>query len=679
MQRRPKQRMIEMNEAEAKLAFRRRIQLNALFHRIGHSVPAHVVMRFRKAGTWDTDISQPTPTSLLAVLTRKEHPLRMPLQDGPLVVAVEGTTREIIDVSEHLLSHDANIRHAALEHFLTAQKDEDHWASPYVLDLLKRNAEALSREDESAWINAGLTLRDAIDRDFRVNCAGVRQASQLRFEESYQEYLNKVIWPRAQCFEHDRPPVWNPSEEMELLREQFKEWSSLNSLSMALNRYLEFCGYLPLAGELSAGALISAWERRHSDHDIWQAVWEWTESCPSVLVKYHAAHAFLEHPHWIRRHEIERLILAVRDIISSTEADSICTDAPFWQLRSHLVQHYQSHLEAAVPGLNSEVVATSACWMAEMVARLFHADSKRVQKGCDFLLTQVLPLSQRRWLTARSRMEWSPLRVATLHAPFIWSDALLATAVRRFADFPECEGRDDYKMFLVTQLTSAVCVGRLRVGERNSASYAFELPVSLSDLGIPDTPTDNQDTEAARQVLAARRAIEAATGLKDLLAELRELPIAFATFLCANLHCWSFDRSHTNAAVGDLLSDKDWFQTVLHRLPLEALDKLISFLTDWQLQQDEEWLTRLPQILASECENTKVPERRDLLLCATIVSAMAADVASPVVRLLVGSKRTEIARQVDEWRLQAREIARGAEPWLAARVRGFFGTIESVI
>ena len=52
MKRRRKQQMADMTDDEIVLAFRRRVQLQALCHRVGQSVPGHVVMRFRKAGTW---------------------------------------------------------------------------------------------------------------------------------------------------------------------------------------------------------------------------------------------------------------------------------------------------------------------------------------------------------------------------------------------------------------------------------------------------------------------------------------------------------------------------------------------------------------------------------------------------------------------------------------------------
>ena len=65
MKQQQRQQMSNMTDDEISLAFRRRIQLLALYHRIGQSVSGHVVMRFRRAGTRNREITQPVPPSLL--------------------------------------------------------------------------------------------------------------------------------------------------------------------------------------------------------------------------------------------------------------------------------------------------------------------------------------------------------------------------------------------------------------------------------------------------------------------------------------------------------------------------------------------------------------------------------------------------------------------------------------
>jgi hypothetical protein len=668
--------MTDTFDREAVLAYRRRIQLQALYHYVGKSAPGHVVMRFRNAGTWHSSIAQPVPENLHPVLSHPDHPHRMPLPDGPLVVVLEKNTRGVIEVSEHLLSQESSIRLAALHHFLKAQSSAECWVSPYVLDLLKKSEKSLADADESKWISVGLALRDAVNHDFLVNCAGARQASKLQFNESYQEYLGKIIRPRAHSFDHDRPPICSPADEKEQVLEKFAEWSLLDNLGTALNGYLAFCGYLPLAGELSAGSLVEAWKKRHSDIDIWTELWKWVESCPNVLANYHAAHAFLEHPKWIRDDSIDKLLNVVRSVMNDAANEG--NQDPLWELRANLLQHYQLHLESSIPGGNSEVVSVAACWLSNIVAEQFYPDSNHVKKVCEFLQRDVLPLSWRRWSLARSTMTPSPLRTASHYTPFIWSDSLLATAVRQFVNFPDFQARDDYRTFLLTRLTTTLCTGGLRMNGPENPVYAFQSSVSPFDLGSPTEQVSNEVEVGAKQVFAARQAIEANSNLQLHIAELRDMPDELCSFLCACLQCLQAELN-ADSAIQALLNDEDWRRAVFGRLSLDTLGSLIAFLIDWQLQQNEEWLLRLPHLFAFECENSVEPERIELLLSATIYSAMAADIASPVVRLLVGAKQPDIVSQFELWRRIARDIARDSEPWLASRVRGFLGALDTIL
>ena len=100
------------------------------------------------------------------------------------------------------------------------------------------------------------------------------------------------------------------------------------------------------------------------------------------------------------------------------------------------------------------------------------------------------------------------------------------------------------------------------------------------------------------------------------------------------------------------------------------------FLTEWQLQQDGDWNVRVPHFLAYECEQNKDQERRGFLIIATVMSSMAADIASPVERLLRSDRRDEVDEFLKNWRKSLQQIADESEPWVAARVRGFLGTID---
>ncbi|MEZ6061724.1 MAG: hypothetical protein R3C19_15355 [Planctomycetaceae bacterium] len=150
-----------------------------------------------------------------------------------------------------------------------------------------------------------------------------------------------------------------------------------------------------------------------------------------------------------------------------------------------------------------------------------------------------------------------------------------------------------------------------------------------------------------------------------------------SVFLSVNLRSWKVDPVEMSATVKEVLNDDEWRKQVFTGLPVSSLDNLLAFIVEWQLQQEDEWLIRTPQLLAIECERSQESDRRELLLWGTCVSSLAADVCSPVLRLLSGRHRTAFREKITNWGHSARLATRNSEPWLAARIRGFLGTIEN--
>jgi len=262
-----------------------------------------------------------------------------------------------------------------------------------------------------------------------------------------------------------------------------------------------------------------------------------------------------------------------------------------------------------------------------------------------------------------------------MFSPYIWSDSLLATGIKHWRNFPACDAREGYRQFLAQRMHVAICMGSLRTMARGQSIYAFEIAMSPSDLEIPSEGATTERFDACRQLFAARAVIDGAAGIDQLLQELTETSEGIADFVIVNLQSQIFTRGSVAADVEALLSNDEWRRCVFEQLPLQSLETLLFFLTEWQLQQDGDWNVRVPHLLAYECERIEDQERRRLLLIATIMSSMAADIASPVERL-IHTKRKEANEFLTNWRETVQQIAHESEPWVAARARGFLGTID---
>jgi hypothetical protein len=666
-----------MNEKDFEFAFRRRIQSQALCDRIGRDIDAVTVFRFRKAGTWDADINPDVPADTVAILQEKDHPKRVSLPFGPIVAVHDGDRLAIIEAAEFLLNPNRDLREAAFQYFRSDKIDDRGRISPYVRSLLDELESEVLTTDERTWVEAGLRLHDAIEDDFLLNLAGAEQSAQIQYDDAFRLYMARVFRPGLASFEKLRPPVWDPSKQTTEIEESIKRWvAQSKTLHDVLDGYLGRCGYLPLADEFGAARLVRDWQALHNDTAIWDAIWSWTAKAKTPLATYHACCVFVEYPEWIPSGQSD---LVVQKIGTVFDAALPGVGEPLWRLRCSLALHFQYHIEALAPGLDGTTVAASAWWVAEMVAGLVGSDEDRAKKWQEQIMDRELALSRRRRMITHSRMNPSSLRNATLYSPSIWSDALLATAVRKWRELKAAGFDQSFRHELLDQISHAMIFGRMEVRHRNDAFFAFEKEIGPDWLEVPPDPSDDEMEAGVQQFTAAYEEASDENSFEHVLTDFADGPETTAMFCGYLLRARQFSFGLGGLACQNALSSPEWRKRVFHDRADNALDSFLSFLIEWQLQQDEEWNVRVAQILANECEQAQSDSRRKFLFSVTLVSSLAVDVASPAIRLLTGSRRAEFVKEMQDWREMLESVSRQSESWVAGRIRGFLGTISPLL
>lgn len=667
--------MIE--DADFNNAFRKRILAQALFHRVGKDLASDAVYRFKRAGLLQDAEPPAVPEDTASLIRDVEHPRRLPLPPGPLVVVRDGDHLGIVDAAEHLLRPEVELREAALEHFERGRDCEPAWLTPYTIHVLDEVREAILSDSETKWIAAGLTLHDATKTDLFANIAGVRQTTGIRFREGYQEFLRLVFRPPLKSLEHLRPPVWNPGEQRKEITRWIMEWSDrCDELGQALRAYFQSCGYIPLARNWSASRLVELWRQKHGDTDVWDSVWRWELTTASPLASYHACRVFIDHPEWIPPREDGRVWQKFGTIIECLATPDATDDAQAWRLLGQLARHYHYHMESLSPGLDGDLLAAFAWWIAGLVAPLFGSKAEDIRQGRENLVESELDLSARRWAVARTRIKPSALRAATLGGDSVWSASMLASVCRTWERVPASCDSARNRVAALFNVCGLLCAGELRTEGTDDAIFALEEPI----LALEPRPDDNAEIEEYRMTISrlidVRHRLAQPGGVDHALDACAIDDEDGALFYAAWLRSRAFGYGTVYEGLRKRLLDANWRLKVFQKLPDAILDSMILFMTEWQLQQTDEWQVRVPHFFAHECETAEQADRRKLLFCATLLSSMNVDVFGPVERLLTGSRRVELIPEAKEWIETLTRIARVSEPWVAGRIRSMAGSIS---
>ena len=675
----PSPDLIDENRLRAaEVAFRHRMMQNALFHLVNSGIDPIDGMRFQQLGYFQEVQSSVVPSSVVDILKDKGHSSRVNVPDGPLLFIREDQKVAVIDLTHAVLQPNCGMRTAVAEYIASSANSHEPWVSDRTRSVFANNVHQLTSE-ESEWRTAAIEASSAIEDDFMLHCAGVRQALAARYSEGVDQYARYVIRPGFHALGCIRPPVWSVKEQRNEIQSWLSDLSTRPTIGEALDEYLQRCGYLPLRGDLGAAALVLEWSRRNKAvHPKWDDIWAWATKCNSPAARYHAVAIAVTCPELRPTGDTITLYQEMAAILGGAESD--VTSALQWQLFCESAVHYSRHLEALYPAQDGERVACFAWWLAHQFGQLMWRTGSLTKAALVKMIEPEQELSTHRWLIARSPVAPSSFRYFTLSQKNVWAMSMFGECRRSSVPLALDQLSPALRESLATTFQSCMIPAIVadHCDEANPA-FAFEGGMSTASPGALAGLLDAEHVEGLSQTTAFRESMADNAEFLSNLERLTGLPPEhqFVMLLCLKSAVCSTRKF--DDVVGPWLERPDCVVELVESLPIELLPTILEILVEFQQRQWNDLPLRIPHAIAYAVERMDDRERVKTLLPFILVLSVNVGIVSPIQRVFASRWRAQFVETLQVWRDHMSEIGRHSEPWIAARVRGAVSAISRLI
>lgn len=675
----PKDENVRDGQDAFDLAYARRMMQNVLMHRLDQGLDSYHICGFQALGLLE-DVSAPDlPDELLAALRDPDHIARVVAPAGPKLFFREEKSVTALDVDPMLLHPIKDGRMAALEYLQTAALDSEPWLTPATTSLIEQCSSDVRADEISRWRTAGLKLTPVIRNDLFLHFAGLRQSLALHFDDGINQHLPKVMRPEFDSLVHFRPPLWSPSEQIREIEAWITEFAAYDSLTDALTEYVKRCGYIPLASELSAAALVTQWSAQHPDEKLaWDEVYAWAEDAGTPLAKYHAVIIALLVPDARPSGSMDLLWNAVMEILDVTEGDEETSRSKcVWQLYCELAGHYLRHVEALHPGQHGERLACLGWWLASKAGQLLGLNEQRAKRALDRIVRPEAELSFSRWLIARSPVIPSAFRYCSLYMSSVWAMSLLAQLSRARQSLDLQDLPPEFRATISTILRGYMLASPLANKSSAPPIFAFQENDGLAELCGDVFSLGERDS--FMPLIASRNSITISAELGARLARLAEDdPIEQHLTMLVSRDA-AFCGTQFDEAFSDWLERSSEAREDLQKLELFVLEPFLDLLAEFHQRQQGEWAIRLPHLLAYAIEQSDDEAKVKHLFSSILLMSVNAGVASPIERVMSSKWRSIVLTDLQAWRENAVVLSHHSEPWVAGRVRATSAVISRLI
>ena len=663
----------DIDEEQLDFAIRKRIQSIALCHLVDGNIDGVSAFRFKAAGTFPSDLIRENPRDTAELIANPTHERRIGKEDSLLIFVKDVDTPKsagVIDLSEHLLENDINIRRASLD-AVSRLKD---LMLPNTAKLIAESTGEILSDDEEKRIQAALRVYDKLNNDFLLNVAGLRKCCEFQFDE-YDKFYRRVFRPEVAILNSFTPPLVRLKEQSKEIESWVSNWRRLE-IEQALREFDLSCGYLPPAISLSATSLLEK-----PDEETGDAIFHLASSSDDYKTQYHALLLWCNNPQLIKSEQVEKFELLVLETLSSAKRSvhknddrSNLEDISKWDALYDLARLYLAHLESIVPAVDSRVMVAYAWWMAEQVVSKFFFFYEEPLPLTSKILREESDIAIGKWSFSRTAMNPSSARKDMVFTASIWSDSLLSTIIRRWEAIREFTS-DNFGDRIFELVNNAMVMHRFNLAESNEKEFLVD---ELEFGKIREFAQTRSDEEAKglESLVNASELINQVDGISSLLSEFTNQESVFHAYAGYALQARQFAGRNAGDVPVEFLSNNEWVRAAFLKRSDSSLGMLAAFLTEWQLSRNDEWRVRLSHILAAMSLESDAPNRKKFLFELCLRSAINVDISSPIERLLCSDQKREYLGFAETWNSRLGYFAYNSAAWAAYRIRGFQTKIQ---
>jgi hypothetical protein len=625
----------------------------------------------KMAGVLRIELPNQMPDLVLKLISEPTNSDRLSGPTEPALIFRAGENEHhLLELDIALLNPDTRVRRAVLDEIgrkLVAVPELCSSQTRRIISL----AERIARSDQSeVLLRACLEIHDALRSDVLYNLALFRQACAIGAIQSALEYLNRLLRPMQAglgCFD-DQPLIrcLNGNDDLDDLIAKILQSTNVGEM---LSRYLDLCGFVPLAEKYSCGFLLKIWRSLHPDCPAsWKDLTDWADQSDGVLAQYQICQAVIGNQDLITETVVSDANERINAIV---QADGSEASVDSWKLRQQLSRYYSQYLTCEFPGSDTERIAICAWWLADKLSKALENGTAESCERCYQHISQVLEANEELWLLVQPGGGPSVLFSGSMQHRRLWAESLTA-------EIAACVAESGFTALLpatVRNVTMTALGGAVfshgGIQSTGKLKYSLEIDVLPFVKELREALHGTDSVSKLTEIVAMAERLRSANGIEECVKMLPSLDDETARVVAFAIQKSAFAGGAPIDFVWKCISDVSWRKGLVNAPSEEAFARFCETTIRMQvLATSEEWRIRLPHIFAiASIEDGGVAERVALLVSYCVVSSIAGGCTSAIDRLISQSDREDIQCVLSQWHTRLDQIIRFARPLAAARLR----------